>query len=265
MNSNNNEHPIIDTHAHLYEVQFTNDIADVIKRAEDVSIKIIIIPATNYISSVKSLELAEKFPILKVAVGIHPHQANEFSETEIEKIELLTKNKNVVAIGEIGLEYFYDFAPRELQKKVFTRQIELAQKYNLPIIVHTRDSISDAIEIVESYSATTNNLKGVFHCFGGSYDESIKLQNLGYLVSYPGIVTFKNSPVVETVKKLNLNFMLETDSPYLTPVPFRGERNEPAYIVHTLNKISEICSIENNLVAEATTKNAIKLFNLKIE
>ncbi|MDA0987191.1 MAG: TatD family hydrolase [Bacteroidetes bacterium] len=266
MNSIYKGHPIIDTHAHLCDEQFNLDFTDVINRAEDVNIKTIIIPSTDYLSAIKSLELAEKYKILKVAIGIHPHEAKQFSEQEFEKIENLIPNKNIVAIGEIGLEYYYDFAPKDLQKNVFLEHLKLAKKYNLPTIIHTRDSIDDAIKIIEEFSlnADDKNLKGVFHCFGGNFEQATKLEKLGYMISYPGIVTFKNSPVLETVKQMDCKFMLETDSPYLAPIPLRGKRNEPANIIHTLKKIAEVCNKTENQIADETTLNASKLFNLKL-
>ncbi len=268
MTVNFNEHPIIDTHAHLYDEHFKNDISDVINRAEDVNIKRIIIPATNYVTASESLELADRFSIIRVAVGIHPHQAKEYSLNEFQKIESLIKNDKVVAIGEIGLEYFYDFAPRDLQKEIFVNQLKLGIKNNLPSIIHTRDSIDDAIKIIEENFTKNlenqNKLNGVFHCFSGTYEQAKKLKQFGFLVSFNGNITFKNSPLIETVQKLNSGFMLETDSPYLTPIPFRGKRNEPSYVVYTLNKISEICKTDTEQIAEETTSFANRLFNLKL-
>lgn len=266
MTVNFNEHPIIDTHAHLYDEQFKNDISDVINRAEDVNIKRIIIPATNYVTASESLELADRFSIIRVAVGIHPHQAKEYSLNEFQKIESLIKNDKVVAIGEIGLEYFYDFAPRDLQKEIFVNQLKLGIKNNLPSIIHTRDSIDDAIKIIEENftknSENQNKLNGVFHCFSGTYEQAKKLKQFGFLVSFTGNVTFKNSPLIETVQKLNSGFMLETDSPYLTPIPFRGKRNESSYIVNVVDKLASLYGVSSEEITTQTTENSKAVFGI---
>ncbi len=257
-----------DTHAHLFYEDFNNDIDEVIQRAIDSGVRYFVVPGTNIETSRKAIELSEKFPTLYAAVGFHPLDLETYAEEKLSEIEILAKHPKVVAIGEIGIDYFYNYSPREMQKNVFRKQIELAIKLNLPIIVHTRDSVSDAIEIVVDYALYFNewrsgNKKGVFHCFTGTYEDFQRLNNSGFMVSYPGPVTFKKSAMTDTVKAIGYqNIMLETDSPYLTPAPHRGKRNEPSNVPIIAQKISEICGAPIEEVARTTTENAFSFFNI---
>jgi TatD DNase family protein len=228
----------IDSHAHLFYPDFIDDIGEVIARATDAGVKFIVVPATNVETSRQAIELSERYASLYVCVGIHPLDMAKADEAALKEIENLSQHKRVVAIGEIGLDYHYDITPRETQQRMFRAQIEIAVRRNLPIVVHTRDSMGDAVAIVEkmiteneywrSQQATANSRflapKGVFHCFSGDAQTARQLFNLGFLVSYPGIITFKNSPTVEILRAIGYDhIMLETDSPYLTPVPNRGK------------------------------------------
>jgi TatD DNase family protein len=261
----------IDTHCHLFYEDFKNDIADVIKRANDVGVNAFVVPATNHETAKEAIQLAERFSNFFVCVGFHPLDLKEYSEENFKVIEELASHPKVVAIGEIGIDYFYDTSPRDFQKEIFTLQIEFAVRKNLPIVVHTRDSVQDAIDIAVQYSKKHPQWKkegkrGVFHCFTGDAQQAQTLFENNFLVSYPGPVTFKKSTMPQVVKEIGIeNIMLETDSPFLTPVPYRGKRNEPSYIPLIAQKISEIMNVLIEEVAKKTTANAKDLFNLPLK
>jgi TatD DNase family protein len=271
------QHMYIDSHAHLFYPDFKEDIGDVIRRAEDAGITFFVVPATNVETSREAIALAERHENIYVCVGIHPLDMNNADDHSLGDIEKLSEHHKVVAIGEIGLDYYYDTTPKEKQLRMFKAQIEIAIRRNLPIVVHTRDSMDDAVstvhEIIEeneywrSQQATPNSRfpapKGVFHCFSGDAPTARKLLRMGFLVSYPGIVTFKNSSAAETLKLIGYDhIMLETDSPYLTPAPHRGKRNEPMYIPLIGKKVAEVCSATEADVARTTTYNTKRLFNI---
>lgn len=267
----------IDSHTHLFYPDFKDDIDEVIRRAVDVGVNFFVVPGTNVETSKQAIALAERYDAVYACVGLHPLDMAEADDRALLEIEKLSEHKKVVAIGEIGLDYYYDTTPKDKQQRMFRSQIEIAIRRNLPIVVHTRDSMDDAVSAVEdmiqkneywrSHQATSNSRfpapKGVFHCFSGDAQIARELFALGFLVSYPGIVTFKNSPAVETLKVIGYDhIMLETDSPYLTPAPHRGKRNEPMYIPQIGKKIAEICTATEKDVARTTTYNAKRLFNI---
>lgn len=267
----------IDSHAHIFFEDYKADREDVLKRAGLAGVETIIVPGTTLETSREAVALAEEHSNVYATVGIHPHEASKAGPGVLEQIRELSKGKKVVAIGEIGLDYHYDFSPREVQKDVFRSQIEIAVQRNLPIVVHTRESWEDAFTIVRDAVASNPKwktdgatvhtrypaLRGVFHCFPGGAEDAWQLLELGFLVSYPGIVTFKNSPSIETLKKIGFDhILLETDSPYLSPVPLRGKRNEPANIVLIAQKIADVFGVSAEDVARAARYNTKKLFNI---
>jgi TatD DNase family protein len=267
----------IDSHAHLFSDDFALDLDEVLQRARDAGIDRIVVPGTDNKTSREALVLAEKHDFIYACVGIHPHEAAKLTDGLLSEIESMTGHPKVVAIGEIGLDYHYDFAPKDVQHTVFKAQIDLAMRKNLPIVVHTRESLTDTISVVEqclnehpqwrNEQITTDggehSGRGVFHCFTGTAGDAAYLFNKGFFVSYPGIVTFKNSPVVETLRQIGCeNVLLETDSPYMAPVPLRGKRSEPAHIVHVGKKISEILGQSEADIARVTSLNASRLFGL---
>jgi TatD DNase family protein len=270
----------VDSHAHLFAEDYGDDLHDVIARAHDAGVGFIVVPGTTLETSRESIHLAEKYDFIYACVGFHPHEALKASDGLLDEIESLTNHPKVVAIGEIGLDYHYDFAPRGRQIDVFKKQIALAVRQNLPIVVHTRESLADTFEIVDVFvrahpdwniaqdpkNRVHKPTRGVFHCFTGSAEDASRLSLVGFLVSYPGIVTFKKSPFLETVKQIGYrNILLETDSPYMAPTPLRGKRNEPANIVHIGRKVAEAFGTSESEVAEATASNAISLFQLKAD
>ncbi|MBI4535134.1 MAG: YchF/TatD family DNA exonuclease, partial [Ignavibacteriae bacterium] len=238
----------------------------------------IVNPGTNLDDSKRSIELAEKHAGVYACVGFHPHDAKKANEKSLHEIEQLSKHPKVVAIGEIGLDFHYDYSPRDVQVEIFKAQIEIAQRRNLPIVIHTRDSTEETITIVEealssdpywrSQMATPHSrypaAKGVFHCFSGDVSLAWKVINMGFFVSVPGVVTFKNAGnAAEVAGKISIeHLLLETDSPYLAPVPLRGKRNEPANIPLIAEKIAALQQLDVNDVARATNYNVFKLFGV---
>jgi TatD DNase family protein len=267
----------IDSHAHLFNEDFGNDLDEVIQRAQEAGVERIVVPGTDVKTSREALVLAEKYEFIYACVGIHPHEATTATDGSLAEIESMSNHPKVVGIGEIGLDYHYDYSPHDTQVRVFKDQIKLAVTRNLPIVVHTRESLEDTIDIVDENVAEHTNWRaahglsdkrktlgrGVFHCFTGSAIDAAHLFGVGFFVSYPGIVTFKNSPVAKTLVEIGCeNILLETDSPYLAPVPLRGKRNEPAHIVHIGRKISEYLGLSESEVANVTSMNAKRLFGL---
>jgi len=268
----------IDSHAHLTSEQFNTDRDDVMKRAIDAGVHFIVNPATDLEDSKRAIELAEKYPNIYACVGFHPHDAKKADDKSLQEIEELSKHPKVVAIGEIGLDFHYDFSPRDVQAHVFKSQIEIAQQRNLPIVIHTRESNEETIAIVEdavaaapdwrSQKATPHSRypapKGVFHCFSGDVAMAWKVINMGFYVSMPGVVTFKNAGLAAEVasKVSSEHFLLETDSPYLAPVPHRGKRNEPANIPLIAEKIVSLQRLSVEDIARATNYSAYKLFGI---
>jgi len=258
----------IDSHCHLFYEDFRNDVADVIQRANDAGVNAFVVPATNHQTAREAIQLAERFQNLFVCVGFHPLDLKEYTEENFKVVIELASHPKVVAIGEIGIDYFYDTSPRDFQKKIFLEQIEFAIQKNLPIVVHTRDSVQDAIDIVVSSAQKNpdwkkNRKRGVFHCFTGNAKQAKTLFENNFLVSYPGPITFKKSTMPDTLREIGIsNIMLETDSPFLTPVPHRGKRNEPSYIPLIAQKMAEIMNVSIEEVAKITTLNVKKLFGI---
>ena len=252
---------LIDTHIHLADGCYDKDRDVVIARAREEEVDYLIVVASDLESSKKCVKLTEEFKSLYAAVGVHPHEAKTVDENTYSKLKELVKSKRVVAIGEIGLDYHYNHSPREVQKEVFRNQIRLAKELRLPIIIHHREALSDAIKIVKEEKIR----KGVFHCFSGSLEEAKEVISLGFYISIAGPVTFKNAKrLQELVKELPLDkLLIETDGPYLSPHPFRGKRNEPAYLKYIAEKIAELKGLSLDEIARTTTENAKKLFRLE--
>ncbi|RPI03566.1 MAG: TatD family deoxyribonuclease [Ignavibacteriae bacterium] len=261
----------IDSHAHLFFADYADDLEAVLTRAQEAGVGTIIVPGTDLKSSREAVLLAEQHQNIFACVGIHPHEASKADSRDLEEIEKLCANPNVVAIGEIGLDYHYDFSPRDVQQKFLTAQLDIAVRNNLPVVLHTRESNEDLYSLVEQTvkahpawrEAGSEPGRGVFHCFPGTAEQAAYVFSLGFCVSYPGIVTFKKAQSIDVIKEIGIrNLLLETDSPYMTPVPYRGKRNEPANIVLIGKKIAESLNISEDEVARTTTENAVRLFGL---
>lgn len=251
---------IIDTHAHLYYDELLSQIDDVVKRAEDSGVEKIIVPAVDYRSSLTILELADKYKMIYGLIGIHPTEVQKVNNDELDKIYKLLGNEKIVGIGETGLDYYWDKNHIDKQKDFLKKQIEIAKDKKLPIVLHTRDSVADTISIIKEN--LDDNLRGQFHCFGGSVNEMNEVVSLNnFYVSYCGNITYKNFNERDVVQATPLEKLLsETDSPFLTPVPNRGKKNEPSNIIYTIKELSEIINIDEDIVKEQLYKNANELF-----
>ncbi len=253
----------VDTHAHLDFESFDDDRDAVIQRAIENKLSAIITIGTSLETSKHAIRFAENYASIYAAVGIHPSDCAEAGENDYLEIEKLAANEKVIAIGEIGLDYYRMYTDKETQKSAFKKQIAIARKVQLPLIVHTRESQEDCIKILNEEKA--GDVSGVLHSFSGSMEILEKALATNFYISYTGGITFKNSTTDELVANTPVERMLlETDSPFITPVPFRGKRNEPSYVVHTAKKIAEIKGISVEKLAEITTENARHLFGLTI-
>ncbi|MFO7526259.1 MAG: YchF/TatD family DNA exonuclease [Ignavibacteriaceae bacterium] len=252
----------IDTHSHLFYPNFNDDIDEVILRAEQNGVDYIIVPATDLETSKQTIELCDKHKIVYGAVGVHPHETKDWNNEQIFHIHQLAQHNKIVAIGEIGLDYYYDFSPPQKQIQAFRSQIELALELNLPVIIHNRDSDSDMMKIISEYCG--KGLKAQFHCFNGSLQDAFELIEMNHFVSFTGNITFKNRNDVRSVlEKINLDhILLETDSPFMTPAPFRGKRNEPGYVKYVAEKIADIHKLPVEEIGRITSYNAFRLFGI---
>ena len=254
----------IDTHTHLFASEFDNDIDIVIKNALDNGISKMLLPNIDSTTTTKMLQLCDRHPNnCYPMIGLHPCSVKKDNlEKEISHVEQMLSQNKFIAVGEIGLDLYWDKSTLDLQKIAFESQIELAKKYQLPIVIHVRDSFDEAIEIVERLN--DYNLSGVFHCFTGNLEEAQRIINLNnFYLGIGGVVTFKNGGINKIINQVSLDrIILETDSPYLSPTPFRGTRNESKYLLNIAHKMAELYNIDIQDIAKKTTKNAIDLFHL---
>ena len=254
----------IDTHTHLFAKEFENDINDVIQNAINTGVEKMLLPNIDSTTTKSMISLCQKFPKnCYPMIGLHPCSVQrETVEKEIEHIQDELKKNKFVAIGEIGIDLYWDKTTLDIQKEAFETQIKIAKDNNLPIVIHTRNSFNEAYEIVEKLN--DKNLSGVFHCFSGTLDDAKKIIDLeNFYLGIGGVVTFKNGGIDKIINQISLeHLVLETDAPYLTPVPNRGKRNESKYILDIVKKLSEIYDMCINDIAKKTTHNANKLFKL---
>lgn len=253
---------LIDTHVHLNAHQFEDDVEEVIKRANKAGVTKMIVIGFNRETIQRALELVEEYDCLYAAIGWHPVDAIEMTDEDLIKIEQLTNHPKVVALGEIGLDYHWDKSPKHIQEQVFRKQIRLAKKVNLPIIIHNRDATQDVVNILKEENAA--EVGGVMHCFSGSVEIARECIDMNFYISLAGPVTFKNAKrPKEVALQIPLEkLLIETDCPYLTPHPYRGKRNEPSYVKLVAEKIAKIKNITYEEVANKTTENARRLFKL---
>ena len=254
----------IDTHTHLFSSEFDNDIDIVIKNALDYGISKMLLPNIDSTTTTKMLQLCDKYPNnCYPMIGLHPCSIKKDNlEKEISHVEQMLSQNKFIAVGEIGLDLYWDKSTLDLQKIAFESQIELAKKYRLPIVIHVRDSFDEAIEIVERLN--DYNLSGVFHCFTGNLEEAQRIINLNnFYLGIGGVVTFKNGGINKIIKQVSLDsIILETDSPYLSPTPFRGTRNESKYLLNIATEMADLYNLDIEEIAKKTTENAIDLFHL---
>jgi TatD DNase family protein len=256
----------IDTHTHLYLEEFQQDVDDVISRAVDAGVTKMLLPNIDSTSWEPMLLLADKFKVsTHVMAGLHPTSVlPETVDSEISAVEQQIASGCYIAIGEIGIDLYWDKTHQALQEEVFRHQLRLAKKHNLPVAIHVRNSYNEVWRILKQEMVT--GLKGIFHCFPGNEIQARQVTEIGFMLGIGGVVTYKNSVMQKVVAEMGLqHIVLETDAPFLSPVPFRGKRNEPAYVPVIAAKIAELCNTAVEEVASATTINAMNLFNLKEE
>ncbi|MBN1464962.1 TatD family hydrolase [candidate division KSB1 bacterium] len=255
---------LIDTHVHLDFDRFDGDRPDVIRRALDADVMAMVTIGIDYKSSLKAIEIAEDYANVFAAVGVHPHDAKDMTDEQFEAIAAMLSHPKVVAIGEVGLDYHYDYSPRDLQRRIFRQFLDLSLTAQMPLIIHTRESDEDVLELIQARAK--KGWRGVFHCFAGDARMAHKVIELGFLLSFTGNITFKNSNTLHVMAAMPLDkLMVETDSPFMAPAPFRGKRNEPAYVRVVAQKIAEVKEAPLAQVAQLTTQNALTLFGLHSE
>ena len=250
---------LFDTHAHLDDKRFNDDREQLIDSLQENNVSLVMNIGSDLENSFKSVELSKKYDFIYAAVGIHPHSAQQTNDIDLLKLEQLLDNDKVKAIGEIGLDYYYDNSPREKQKEILIKQLEIAKKHNVPIVIHDRDAHEDCYNIISAY-----NLPCVFHCYSGSIQYAERLLKLGYYISFTGVITFSNAKklreVVSTVPIERI--FIETDCPYLAPDPYRGSRNSPLYVHRVAETIAEIKGISYEDVCRITMENGKRFFRI---
>lgn len=252
---------IFDSHAHYDDEAFDEDRNKVIEELRESGVIGVLNCGTSLDGTRESVRLADKYDFFYAAVGIHPEHADEFNDEVLRELKLLASNEKVRAIGEIGLDYYYEENPeREMQKNTFRVQMNLAKELNLPVVIHDRDAHEDTLNILKEFPEVT----GVIHCFSGSVEFARECLKLGYYIGFTGVVTFKNAKkIIEVAKEVPLDKMLvETDCPYMAPTPFRGKRNKSDYIKYIIEKISEIKGVPEEQISEITINNVKKMLNI---
>lgn len=251
---------IIDTHMHIYDKIYDGIREDVINEALEFGVEKMIVVGCDYQSSLKAIELANKYDFIYCAIGLHPSEAHKETDLELSWIYELAKNAKVIAIGEIGLDYYWDKTYIDIQKEMFQKQINIANELCLPIIVHNRDASNDCYQILKN----NPGIKGVLHCYGSSLEMAKEFIKLGYYLGIGGVLTFKNSKEIKrVVEGVDLDYLLsETDSPYLTPVPYRGKINHPGYTKFVVEEISKIKGLSVDVVEKTLENNTKRLFNI---
>ena len=249
----------IDTHTHIYLSEFDDDRDNIMQRAKEANVEITMMPAIDSSTHKKMIQTESIYPNCYSMIGLHPCSVNQDFGKELSLIDEYLAERKFVAIGEIGLDFYWDKTFSSEQNETFRKQIQVALKHDLPIVIHSRNAIDECIEVVSEYPG----VKGVFHCFSGNEQQAKKIIQLNFMLGIGGVVTFKNAGLDKVIEKIGLeNVILETDAPYLAPVPFRGKRNEPSYVKIVAEKLSSICNLPLEKIAELTTENARNLFNL---
>ena len=249
----------IDSHAHIYLPEFDGDRNECIINAKAAGIEKILMPAVDASTHDAMLAAEEKYASCMAMMGLHPCSVTAGYKKELDIVERHLEKRKFIAIGEIGLDFYWDKTFTREQYDAFHRQINLALQYDLPIVIHSRNAIDECIEVVQQYP----QLKGVFHCFSGNYEQAMKITEANFMLGIGGVVTFKNSGLDKVIEKTGLqNVILETDAPYLAPMPYRGKRNEPAYTKLVAEKLAAITGNSLEAIAQLTTENAEKLFKL---
>ena len=246
-----------DTHCHLYK-EYYDDLDQVLNESKDNDVVKYISDGCDMETNKEMLELSSKYDNVYVTLGIHPENVDDYKEEDIKFIEDNLSNKKVVAIGEIGLDYYYTKDNKDKQKELFEKQLKLAEKYNIPVIIHSREATQDTIDTLKKY-----NVRGVIHSFTGSLEVAKIYIKMGFLLGVNGVITFKNSNVKDVIKEVGLhNIILETDSPYLTPHPYRGKQNSPKHIKDIAEFVSNLYEISLEDVSKITNENIVRIFDI---
>lgn len=253
---------LFDTHVHVNAEQFNEDLEEVIERAKEAGVDNMVVVGFDRPTIIRAMELIETYDFMYAAVGWHPVDAIDMTEDDLQWIEELSNHPKVVAIGEMGLDYHWDKSPKDVQMEVFRKQIRLAKKVGLPIIIHNREATADIVNILKEEEAS--RVGGIMHCFSGSAETALECINMNFYISLGGPVTFKNAKKPkEVAAAVPLDrLLIETDCPYLAPHPYRGKRNEPSYVKLVAEQIAEIKQLTIEEVSQATTENAKKLFGI---
>lgn len=260
----------VDSHCHIDGEAFDIDRDEVVERARNAGVAAMLVVGTGNPHNgeiAKAVETAGKYANVFASVGVHPHDAKLYDDNaEATLINLTKTSPKVIAWGEIGLDYYYEHSPRDVQREVFIRQIRTAKSLNLPIIIHSRDADDETVEILKA-ECSDENFKGIMHCFGGTAAMAKSLMDIGFLISFAGNVTFKKAENLRDAARVVPleKLLIETDCPFLTPIPFRGKRNEPMYVAETAKFLAEFYAIELETLAQKTTQNFIEFFQLSIE
>ena len=252
---------LIDTHCHLYSTSFTGDIGEVIQRAENEGVEKFYLPSIDSESTEALLALETNYPGRCIGMmGLHPTSVKEDYALELKHVEDWLARRPWVAVGEIGLDFYWDRTFETQQYAAFHRQVEWALHYDIPIVIHSRDSMAETIDVIREHQKG-GGLRGVFHCFGGDAEAARAIVDLGFYLGIGGVLTYKNSGLPAALAGIGLeHLVLETDAPYLSPVPFRGKRNEPSYLKYVLHKLAEVKGVTPEEVARITTENAQRIF-----
>lgn len=249
----------IDSHCHLSK-EYYEDLDEIINKAKENDVKTLIISGCDKKGIIEAIETVDKYENIYATLGFHPSEVDTTTDEDLIWLKnIIKENKNIIAVGEIGLDYYWVKDNKEKQRNLFRKQLDIATRLNLPVIIHSREATQETYDILKEY-----NLKGIIHCYSGSLEMAKEYIKLGYKIGIGGVVTFKNTNLVDVVKEIDLkDITLETDSPYLAPTPYRGKQNSPEYIPLIAKKIAEIKGIQKEEVGEITTNNIKELFNIK--
>jgi TatD DNase family protein len=252
---------MIDSHCHLDSREYGKNLDEIIDDALTAGVKIMVNIGADLQSSIRSVELAEKYECIYATVGVHPHDAKTYAEDVEKKLKELLGNDKAAAVGEIGLDYYRDLSPRRIQREIFRRQLEIAVEVKKPVVIHTRESFQETLEIIREYAGRLSG--GVFHCFPGTVEDAYKVFDIGFHISVGGVITFPKAKMAEVAAAVPLEYiLLETDAPYLTPAPFRGKVNRPAYIRYIRDALAKLRNISPAEVERITDNNCRKVYRL---
>ncbi len=254
---------LIDTHAHIYDKRFAEDFEEMMNRGREAGVAKVIAPATEPGDFPKLVDLKNRYGDIEIALGTHPHSAAKVSDEELEQLPDIIRRENAIAVGEIGLDYYYDFAPRDRQQEVFRRQLQTARELDLPAVIHNRESDEDVLRIIEEVQ--DGSLRFQLHCFSSDQEVLRRALGLGGMISFTGNITFRKSTLDDVVREVPEDrLMIETDAPFMTPVPDRGKRNEPSFVGRVAEKIAEIRNVSTETIVQMTTQNARRFFALPL-